>query len=236
MRLPEVSANFALSLDGKIAARTKGATRFTSDLDRRHMLELRAQADAILVGRGTLEADDMPLRLPSRRLRDARLREGKSAEPLRVIFSNSGRLRKDLRIFRGGAPIVVFTTRSIPDSVRRWLDDEADVRIEPRASRVDPRRALAILARDYGVRSVLCEGGGELFRSLVEDGLVSKLHITFAPLVIGGTEAPTLLGPPRTSLLRRSIPLRLESFRREGDEGFAAYSFARSKKASGRGN
>ena len=226
MRVPEVSANFALSLDGKIATRTKGATRFTSDLDRRHMLELRAQADAILVGRGTLEADDMPLRLPSRRLRAARLREGKSAEPLRVIFSNSGRLRKNLRLFREGAPIVVFTTRSIPDSVRRWLDDAADVRIEPRANRVDPRRALVVLARDYGVRSVLCEGGGELFRSLVEDGLVSKLHITFAPLVIGGAEAPTLLGPARTSLLRRSIPLRLESFRSEGDEGFATYSLS----------
>ena len=226
MRVPEVSANFALSLDGKIAARTKGATRFTSDLDRRHMLGLRAQADAILVGRGTLEADDMPLRLPSRRLRAARLREGKSAEPLRVIFSNSGRLRKNLRLFRGGAPIVVFTTRSIPDSVRRWLDDAADVRIEPRANRVDPRRALVVLARDYGVRSVLCEGGGELFRSLVEDALVSKLHITFAPLVIGGAEAPTLLGPARTSLLCRSIPLRLESFRSEGDEGFATYSLS----------
>ena len=71
---------------------------------------------------------------------------------------------------------------------------------------------------------------------LVEDGLVGKLHITFAPLVIGGAEAPTLLGPARTSLLRRSIPLGLESFSRKRDEGFATYSFARSKKALGRGN
>jgi len=236
MRVPAVSANFALSLDGKIAARAKGATRFTSELDRRRMLELRAQADAILVGRGTLEVDDMPLRLPTRRLRAARLRDGKSAEPLRVIFSNSGRLRKNLRLFRGGAPVVVFTTRNIPDSVRRWLENVADVRIEARAGQVNPRRALAILWRDYGVRSVLCEGGGELFRSLVEHGLASKLHITFAPLVIGGTDAPTLLGPARISLLRRSIPLRLESFFRKGNEGFATYIFAPSKKTSSRDN
>ncbi|MFM8788795.1 MAG: RibD family protein, partial [Chthoniobacterales bacterium] len=91
MKLPEVSANFALSIDGKIAARGKGPTSFTSSRDRRRMLELRAESDAVLVGRGTLEADDMPLRLPSAKLRARRTRAGKSAEPLRVVVSNSGR-------------------------------------------------------------------------------------------------------------------------------------------------
>ncbi|MFM8657857.1 MAG: dihydrofolate reductase family protein, partial [Chthoniobacterales bacterium] len=57
MKMPEVTAHFALSRDGKIAARGKGPTVFTSSRDRRRMLELRAESDAILVGRGTLEAD-----------------------------------------------------------------------------------------------------------------------------------------------------------------------------------
>lgn len=225
MKLPEVSANFALSIDGKIAARGKGPTSFTSSRDRRRMLELRAESDAILVGRGTLEADDMPLRLPSVKFRARRTRAGKSAEPLRIVVSNSGRLRKNLRIFRGGAPIIVFSTESMPAATRLWLENVADVRLEPRAKRVDLRRMLKILARDYDVHCVLCEGGAELFRALAESRLVDKLHITFAPVIIGGADAPTLLGPARTSLLRRSIPLRLQSFRPIGGEAFATYHF-----------
>lgn len=234
MKLPSVSANFAISIDGKIASRAKGPASFTSARDRRRMLELRAETDAIVVGRGTLEADDMPLRLPSRGLQTRRIRAGKPAEPLRVVFSNSGRLRKNLSIFRGGAPIVVFTTKAMPAVNRRWLEKVADVRIQSGAKQVDPRRALEILSRDYGVRSVLCEGGAELFRSLLFAGLVSKLHITFAPVVIGGADAPTLLGPARTSLLKRSIPLRLESFRQDGSEGFASYVVGRTLRSSGR--
>ncbi|MEY3480268.1 MAG: 2,5-diamino-6-ribosylamino-4(3H)-pyrimidinone 5-phosphate reductase [Verrucomicrobiota bacterium] len=225
MRLPSVSANFAISVDGKIATRGMGPTSFTSVLDRRRMLELRAEADAIMIGRGTLEADDMPLRLPSRGLRVRRVRAGKAAEPLRVIFTDSGRLRKNLRIFRGGPPIVVFTTRAIPETVRRWLDKVADVRVEQRAKHVDPRRALAVLAKDYGVRRVMCEGGAELFRSLVDAGLVQDLHVTIAPLVIGGSDAPTLIGPAPAALLRRAITLRPGKFQQAGNEVLATYRF-----------
>jgi riboflavin-specific deaminase-like protein len=227
MKLPSVAANFALSVDGKVAARSKGPTSFTAAADRRRMLELRAEADAILIGRGTLEADDIPMRLPSVRLRAKRVREGKTAEPLRVIFSNSGRFRKNLRVFHaGGPPVVVFSTKLMPAATKRWLENVARVHVEPRGQAVDPKRALQILARDYGVRSALCEGGAELFRALVKAGLVQTLHVTFAPVIIGGAEAPTLLGPARSSILRRSIPLRLGSFRLEGPEAFASYSLS----------
>ena len=229
MKLPSVAANFALSLDGKIAARAKGPTSFTSAADRRRMLELRAEADAILIGRGTLEADDIPMRLRSVRLRAKRIRAGKTAEPLRVIFSNSGRFRKDLRVFRdGGPPVVVFTTKLMPASTKRWLEVVASVHVEPRGNVVDLRRALRTLSRDYGVRSALCEGGAELFRALVQAGLVRTLHVTFAPLIIGGAGAPTLLGLAHSSLLRRSIPLRLAGFFPRGDEVFATYRVAAS--------
>ena len=224
MRVPAVAANFALSLDGKIATRAKGPTSFTSAADRRRMLVLRAAADAILLGRGTLEADDIPMRLPSARLRARRTRAGKAAEPLRVIFTNSGRIRKNLRVFRkGGAPVVVFTTKSVPASTKSWLQKVARVHIEPRAKTVNLCKALRILALDYGVRSALCEGGAELFRSLVQAGLVQTLHVTFAPVIIGGADAPTLLGPAHSSLLKRSVALRLEKFSRRASETFATY-------------
>ena len=231
MRVPAVAANFALSLDGKIATRAKGPTSFTSAADRRRMLVLCAEADAILLGRGTLEADDIPMRLPSARLRARRTRAGKAAEPLRVIFTNSGRIRKNLRVFRGGgAPVVVFTTKSVPASTKSWLQKVARLHIEPRAKTVDLRSALRILARDYGVRSALCEGGAELFRSLVQAGLVQTLHVTFAPVIIGGADAPTLLGPAHSSLLKRSVVLRLEKFSRRASETFATYRVASGSK------
>jgi riboflavin biosynthesis pyrimidine reductase len=141
-------------------------------------------------------------------------------------------LRKKLRLFGGGSPIVVFTTEAMPAATRRWLEKMADVRTAARGQKVDVRKALALLARDYGVRTALCEGGGELLRSFVEAGLLRKIYITFAPVVIGGADAPTLLGPARTSLLRRSIPLRLEAFRRIGSEAFAAYIVGPAARAS----
>ena len=231
MRIPEVSANFALSLDGKIASRAKGPTSFTSKADRRHMLELRAEVDAILVGRGTLEADDIPMRLPSALLRARRTRAGKPSEPLRVIFSNTGRIRKNLRVFAaGGAPVIVFTTKAIPASTRRWMEKIARVHIEPRAKTVDVRRALQVLAREYGVRSALCEGGAGLFRALVRASLVRTLHVTFAPVIIGGAEAPTLLGPSSSSLLKHSIPLRLERSSLRGGELYTTYRLGAGSK------
>ena len=231
MKLPPVAANVSLSLDGKIVARTKEPTALASMRDRRRLLELRAETDAILIGRGTLEADDMAMRLPSAGLRAKHARGGTKPEPLRVIFSNSGRIRKNLRLFRdSGAPIVVFTTKAMPASTKLWLEEVADVHVEPRSMKVGVRRALAVLARDYGVRSALCEGRAQLLCSLLEARTVSVLHITFAPVVLGGADAPTLLGPARSSLLEKSIPLRLEKFCRQRSEAFATYRVATGSK------
>ena len=198
MKLPSVSASFAISLDGKIAPRSPRAVAAA--------LELRTKSDAILAGCDSMEAGDV---LPP--------------EKLRVIFTNSGCLRRSSPVFQGGAPVVVFTTKVMPAATRRWLEKCAVLHVEPRASKVNLRRALQMLSRDYDVRSALCEGGPELFRELLKQQLVSTLHIAIMPVVIGGADTPTLLGPAHSSLLPRSIPLRLQKFRQEGDEAFAVY-------------
>lgn len=231
MRCPSVEANFAVTVDGKVSTRGYAPTGFTSERDRRRLLEIRARGDALIVGRGTLEKDNMTMRLPQRSLRERRLREGLTAEPLRVIFSNRGDLRREMKVFRTpGAPIVVFTTRAMPPGTRGWLERLADVRVEPRGHAVDLRRALQVLAEDYRVRVAVCEGGPSLLAGIVGEGLLSKLHVTWAPLVFGGAEAPTLLGPAASSLLKHSVPLRLESFRVEGGEAYATYAVGRRSK------
>ncbi len=231
MKIPRVEANFAVTADGKVSTRGHVPTGFTSDRDRRRLLEIRARGDALLVGRRTLETDNMAMSLPVRSLQERRLREGRTAEPLRVIFSNRGDLHREMKVFRTpGAPIVVFTTRAMPAATLAWLERLADVRVEPRGRSVDLRQALQALARDYRVGVAVCEGGPSLLVGFVEAGLLSKLHVTWAPLVFGGAEAPTLLGPAASSLLEHSIPLRLESFLVEGEEACATYAVGRPRK------
>lgn len=207
MKLPTVSAIRTISLDGKIVVRSRRGAALAH--------ELRVESDAILLGRGALEADDMP------------------AEPLRVIFIDSGRLRRSLRILQDGAPVVVFTTKAMPAATRRRLEKFAVIHVEPRAKKVSLRRSLQILARDHGVRSALCMGGGELLRAFLRQGLVDALHITILPVVMGGKNAPTLLGPAHSSLLSHSIPLRLESVRQRDAEVLATYRVLRAAAPRG---
>jgi riboflavin-specific deaminase-like protein len=224
MKRPFVEANFAVTVDGKISTRAYAPTGFTSARDKRRLLEIRAGGDALLIGRGTLEADNMAMALPARDLQEMRLREGRTAEPLRVIFSNRGNLRTDLKVFRSrGAPIVIFTTRAMPAAARRKLEKLADVRVEVRRRTVDLPAAFAVLAHEYGVRDAVCEGGPTLIKALLEQNLLDRLHITFAPLIFGGAAAPTLIGPADRAVLSKSIPLTLESLKVEGSEAFASY-------------
>lgn len=199
MKRPSVSANLAISLDGKVAGRSRGGA-----------LELRTESDAILIGGEALKNDDISL--------------GKRrAKRLRVIITDDGRLRRGLRIFQDGAPFVVFTTKAMGVATRRWLEKFAMVYVEPRAKKVNLRRLLEILSRDHGVRSAWCEGGGEVFRAFLKQGLMDTLHLTILPVVMGGANAPTLLGPAHSSLLPHSIPLRLQSFQQRGDKALATY-------------
>lgn len=224
MKLPFVEANFAMTVDGKISTRSYAPTGFTSARDKRRLLEIRAGGDALLVGRRTLETDNMAMALPAQDLREARMREGRTAEPLRVIFSNRGDLNPRLKVFRQpGAPIVIFTTKSMPAARRRVLERIADVRTEERARTVNLGKALAVLVAEYGVCDAVCEGGPTLVRDMLEQNLIGRLHVTFAPLIFGGSEAPTLLGPADRSCLPHSIPLRLESLEVVEGEAFASY-------------
>lgn len=224
MRLPVVEANFAVSVDGKTARKPGRAVDFTSRRDRRKMLELRAAADAVMIGRSTLETDDVPMRLPAADLRRARVRCGKTPEPLRVIISARGRIKKTLRIFRcPGPPLIVFTTPAMPARTRAWLGEFAEVRVQKKRGPINLRSVLRILARDCGVRRVVCEGGPTLLRALLAEGLVTRLHVTLTPFIFGGAAAPSLLGVAAAARLPRSVPLHLEALESEGEEAFATY-------------
>jgi len=228
MRLPVVEANLAISVDGKAARQSGCSVGFTSLRDRRKMLELRAAADAVMIGRATLETDDVAMRVLAADLRRARVCRGQMPEPLRVIISARGRIKKTLRIFRrAGPPLIVFTTPAMPLSTRAWLGEFAEVRVQKKRGPIDLRSVLKILANECGVRRVVCEGGPTLLRALLADGLVTRLRVTLTPFIFGSATAPTLLGIPGAARLPHSVRLQLEALEREGEEAFAIYKVGR---------
>lgn len=222
---PSVSVNFAITADGKVSTRKKTPSGFTSENDKRRFRKIRAEADAVLVGAGTLKADNMSMGLSDPALQRARKKRGQSAQPLRVIVSASGRLDPKAKVFVSpGAPIVIFSTQAMPERVRSWLATKADVWLFEKT--VDLAEMMRILRVDYRIRSVICEGGPTLFRSLLEADLIDTLHLTWAPVIFGGREASTLTGLPG-EFLPHLVRFKLASQEVLGTECFLTYRIKR---------
>ncbi len=218
MKRPFVTANFAITADGRIRTRKPTPSDFSSARDKRRLLEIRAQCDAVLVGARTLSADSMSLGLPAADLRAAREKRGLPAQPLRVVLSNGGKLPPTLRVFADGEPVVVFSTTRMPARTRDALAGKCDLFLHDAPS-VNLPAALATLREDYAVKRLVCEGGGALFRAFLAAGLVDELHLTLCPRVFGGKGALTLTGVAG-DFLPRSTELRIKEMIPDGDECF----------------
>ncbi|GAT33753.1 2,5-diamino-6-(ribosylamino)-4(3H)-pyrimidinone 5'-phosphate reductase [Terrimicrobium sacchariphilum] len=224
----KVSVNFAITADGKVSTRKKTASGFTSESDKRRFREIRAEADAVMVGVGTLTTDNMSMGVSDPAQQRARKKRGQSPQPLRVVVSASGRFDPKAKIFtQAGAPIVIFSTQAMPERVRSWLAAKADVWLFETS--VDLAEMMRILRADYRIRSVICEGGPTLFRSLLEADLVDTLHLTWAPVIFGGREASTLTGLPG-EFLPHLVRFKLSSQEVLGGECFLTYRIKRQAK------
>ncbi len=183
---PYVTAKWAMSLDGKIAARTGDARWISGPESRRRAHVLRGEVDAVVVGIGTALADD-----PLLTRRDAPGRD-----PLRVVVDSRARLPLDRKLVATARaqPVLVATTRAAPRAPLEALEARGvEVLIAGEGERVDPAALLAALG-GRGVRHVLLEGGGELTAAFFERDLVDRVVCFVAPKVIGGDAAP---GPVR---------------------------------------
>jgi len=227
MRRPFVFVNMAMTVDGKITSAGREYPRFTSEHDRKNMDRLRARADAVLIGAGTLRADDPKLHVRDDEMRRYRRSLGKPDGLTKIIVSASAGLPPDSRFFDDvdGGDRIVATTDRAPRDVVEALERRVEVwRLG--AETVDLPRVLARL-KSRGVDSLLVEGGGELNWAFVRDDLLDELFVTIAPALLGGAAAPTLLEGAGLSMdrLRR---LRLCEVQREGDELFCRYEVIRS--------
>src|SRR5205814_4557712 len=115
IQLPFVAVTFAMTVDGKVTTKNYASVEFTSREDKAHLIRQRARGDAVLVGHGTIENDNVRLGIPREDLRKARIARGQSPYPIRVIVSNRGRINPKLKIFETDfAPIIIFSTTRMP--------------------------------------------------------------------------------------------------------------------------
>jgi riboflavin-specific deaminase-like protein len=181
-----VLGRIAQSLDGRIAMPSGESRYISGHPDIVHTHRLRALFDAVLVGAGTVRADDPELTT----------RHVSGASPVRVVLDAERRLGADYRVFRDGRPTLLVCA---PDSPGPPSCGDAEVVAVPRGAAGFDMAALLAALQARGLRRVMVEGGGVTLSRFLAAGALDRLHVTVAPLLLGsGVPAFTL--PPLTSL------------------------------------
>ena len=192
MDRPFVCINMAMTADGKITSARREEPAFSSRLDKKTMDRLRAEADAVLVGAGTLRADNPPLNVRDPEMKAHRRSLGKPDGLVNVVVTASARVDPDSRFFTGGeaAGRIVATVEDAPADRLARLAEVAEVWTLGRGRVELPLLLTRLKAR--GMKRLLVEGGGELNWGFVRDDLFDELYVTLVPALLGGSRAPTL--------------------------------------------
>jgi 2,5-diamino-6-(ribosylamino)-4(3H)-pyrimidinone 5'-phosphate reductase len=187
----DVVVNAAMSADGKLSTRRREQIAISGPEDFDRVDRLRAAADAVMVGVGTVLADDPHLTLDVEDRRIQRLRAGRPGNPARVVADSRGRTPVDARILDDEATTYLLVSEAAPEERLNALREAGAELVVAGDERVDLAAALSALEAE-GIERLMVEGGGELIFSLFEAGLVDELTVYVGSLVIGGRDAPTL--------------------------------------------
>ena len=192
MESPFVFINAAMSADGKISTVARVQTRISGRVDRDRVDALKAGSDAIMVGIGTVLADNPALTVKSKKRREDRKQAEKDEYPIRIVVDSNARTPIDAEILSkgGGKRIIAVSKRAIIGDVDR-LSEKAEIIVCGREE-VDLKKLLDLLWH-RGVKRLMVEGGATLNWSLVSQGLVDEIYIYIGNIIIGGEHAPTLV-------------------------------------------
>lgn len=202
---PVIVGHLGQSLDGFIATHDGESQWITGHENLLHMHRLRAICDAVVVGAGTVAADDPQL--------TTRLVDGPN--PVRVVLDPARRLGSHYRVFTDAyAPTLLLCARSLyrPEETR-WGQAET-VAVDGTPERLEPEAVVQVL-RARGCRSIFVEGGGVTVSSFLEAKQLDRLHVAVAPLIIGEGRRAIRLAPPSTLDSCDRPPTRV--FRMGGD-------------------
>jgi riboflavin biosynthesis pyrimidine reductase len=231
---PYCYSNFVISHDGRISFAVPGhegggdVSGFDAH-DQWLMGLLRCRADAVMVGANTLRSEPEHVWTPefiapvhARLFEQQRRTDGRTQRPLQVFVTSSGQIFQDAAVFHyPDLRVVIVTTERAQATVEALGLPRTEV-LAAGATEVDIPRALELLSSQWGVDTVLCEGGPRLYGSLVSSGSLDEEFLTLSPLVIGSSN-----DAPRPGLIEGySFPpggtprARVLSVRRSGDHLF----------------
>lgn len=201
---PYVVINAVSTLDGR-AALDGTSSKVGSALDRLVMRNIRCAVDAVLVGAGTLRAENLDLGVP-RELTQRRTRNNLTPQPLHIILKGTTPLPEERRIYYSrigehgeqrdgnGAELLII---GVGGSGGRTMPEGASFRELPSRGtdgRPDPGEVLRLLREEFGVRRLLVEGGPRVNHAFLRDGLVAEIFLTLAPKLSGSPDAPSIAG------------------------------------------
>lgn len=188
---PRVHVNVAMSADGKLSTRERRQVKISGAADFARVDRLKSESDAIMVGIGTVLADDPSLTIKSPELRKKRKEQGLPEHPVRIVVDSSLRIPHDASILHKGEGLRIIACSEKADILRRKkLEPFASVVISGKDG-VDLSRFLSFLS-EQGISRLMVEGGGTLIWSLFEEGLVDEMTCFVGNMIIGGSTAPTL--------------------------------------------
>lgn len=208
---PWIIAKWAMTLDGKLATHTGDSRWISSEASRAVVHALRGRVDAILVGRGTAQADDplLTARPPGPRT------------PLRVVVDTKAVLASDSQLVRTARefPLLVAVGQHAPAADRDRLTRlGCEVFVSPSDTHAERLEALLVELGRRRLTNVLVEGGGSLLGSLFDRGEIDEVQVFIAPKLVGGQAAPSPLGGTGLGPMAEALRLASYELERLGDD------------------
>jgi diaminohydroxyphosphoribosylaminopyrimidine deaminase/5-amino-6-(5-phosphoribosylamino)uracil reductase len=210
---PFVMLKLAATLDGRIATRTGDARWVTGTEARAWVHQLRHRVDAILVGAGTVAADDPEL--------TTRIDQGKGIDPIRIVLDTHLRLPLDKKLFNcsSTAPTYVACGPGVDPQVIRQREDKGVKVLQTalKQGHID----LGALVQALGqmqITSLLIEGGAQVAGSAVTDDIVDKILFFYAPKILGGDDGVPMLSGPGPDRMQAALAVERLSLQRVGED------------------
>ena len=209
---PYVILNAAMTLDGKIATKT-GSSEISGKEDLERVHEIRKEVDGIMVGIGTVLADDP-------RLTVHKINAKKEDNPVRVVVDNKARTPLNFRILNDDA-LTVIAVSSICDENNPDCDMDAVLRAKELSKKADvfySSKESVDLSEfmEYlyskGIETLMLEGGSTLNFSMIRENLIDEVKICIAPMIVGGKDSKTFFDGEGFDYMKDAIPLKLEKY------------------------
>lgn len=204
----------AISIDGYIDDASPDRLILSNEEDFAYVDQVRADCDAILVGAGTIRADNPKLRIRDSQLQERRLSQGKPVHPTKVTLTMSGNIPENAAFFsQDGSEKIVYVTDAVQDRVRDILGAKAEI-----VSVKEESVALAGMLEDLerrGIRRLLVEGGSFIHTQFLVQGLADELQISIAPFFVNDHAAPRFVRPSAIPYTR-DLPMHLDAIRKFG--------------------